>query len=272
MENNETMVQDLGEEMEMDDLSIDEVVEEPEEEPSESLDSIMGEIEEPEEEQPDEQPEEPPKAKGEPGYVRGRIEKAVARERASMQADFDRQIAEMKSQFEAQMAPFRARMIEDEAQELVRSRKISDIETAREFVRMKNGQPAAAPAASTPEPKREQPRQSNGQFAPREDPAISARVSMLNHQAEQIEAETGLDVTAEFMSNPEIKKKVISGEMDFYDVAKQMQKPQKKRPPSPMRSPNGASGNNPNAFENMTSEQFAKLEKKIQEGARYTLT
>ena len=263
---NETMVnQSLDEGIDMDEIPvIDDLVEEPEEEPSESIESLMGGEEE---KQPDEQTEEPeePKAKGEPGYVKGRIEKAVQKAIAETEA-------RMTAMFEQQMAPFRERMIEDEAQELVRSRKISDIETAREYVRMKNGQPLAAPAVSEPEPKQSQPRQANGQFARQEDPAMRARVSMLEHQAAQIEADTGLDVTKEFMSNPEIKQKVIAGEMDFYDVAKHMQKSQRKRPPSPMRSPNGASGNNPNAFENMTSEQFAKLEKKIQEGARYSLT
>ena len=39
-----------------------------------------------------------------------------------------------------------------------------------------------------------------------------------------------------------------------------------------MRSPNGASGNNnPNAIDSMSDEQFARMERKIKEGARYTL-
>lgn len=261
---NETMVnQSLDEGIDMDEIPvIDDLVEEPEEEPSESIESLMGGEEE---KQPDEQTEEPeePKAKGEPGYVKGRIEKAVqkaiAETRAEMQAEFDRQLA-----------PFRERMIEDEAQELVRSRKISDIETAREYVRMKNGQPLAAPAVSEPEPKQSQPRQANGQFTRQEDPATKARVSMLNHQAEKIKEETGLDVTAEFMSNPEIKKKVVSGEMDFYDVAKQMQKqPKKKAPPSPTRTSNGVNGQVKSPIMDMSSKQFNELVKRVQGGTRF---
>ena len=95
---------------------------------------------------------------------------------------------------------------------------------------------------------------------------------MLRHQADAIKGRNGPDVIAEFQSNPEIKKKVISGEMDFYDVADMMKAP-KKKPPAPMRSPNGASGtNNPNAIESMSKEQFARMEKRIAEGARIRLS
>ena len=178
----------------------------------------------------------------------------------------------MQAMFDQQMAPIRAKMMEDEAQALVASRKVADIETARELVRLRNGQPAAAPAVSEPEPKREQPRQSNGQFASGNDPATKAKVSMLEHQADRIKSSTGIDVTAEFMRNPEIKKKVIAGEMDFYDVAELMKQQQPgKRPPSPTRSPNGASGMNPMSIMNMTDEQFEKLEDQIKRGKRIRL-
>ena len=179
----------------------------------------------------------------------------------------------MRAEFDAQMAPFRAKMMEDEAQELVRRRKVADIETARELVRLRNGQPAAAPVTPVQEAPRQQPRQANGQFAPKEDPGTSARISMLEHQADRIKEEYGIDVTAEFMNNEEIKRAVVTGEMDFYDVAKQMQSQQtRKRPPSPMRSPNGASGVSPNAIANMTDEQFERMERNIKErGARYEL-
>ena len=260
---NEVMTnQNPGEEIDADDLPvIEDLVEETEEEPSESLESIIGGNEGETPEEHTEEPEEP-KAKEEPGYVKGRIEKAVQKAIAETEA-------RMQAMFDQQMAPFRERMIEDEAQELVRSRKISDIETAREYVRMKQGQPAAAPAASEQEPKREQPRQSNGQFAPKEDPATKARIGMLNHQAESIKADGGPDVIAEFMSNPEIKKKVIAGEMDFYDVAKQMQSQTKKHPPSPMRTPNGVNSQIKNTIMSMTDQQFDMLERRVKEGTRF---
>lgn len=227
------------EEMDNEELDLsEEVVEEPEEEAEELP------VDEPE------QPVEEPKAT-EPGYVQKRIEKALARERDSMRAS-------IMAEIEAQYAPIRERLLEMDAQELVRTNKIGDIETARDYVRLRQG--------ITPEA--EQPRE-DGQFASREEAATAARIEMLRHQAENIKADSGIDVIAAWNSDPDIKEAVINGEMDFYDVAKQM-RPQK-RPPSPMRSPNGASGTNPNAIDTMSDAQFEKLERRIKEGARYTL-
>ena len=95
---------------------------------------------------------------------------------------------------------------------------------------------------------------------------------MLQHQAERIEKNGGPDVRKAFMNDEEIKEKVVSGEWDFHDVADYLnKKPSRKGPPSPMRSPNGASGTNPNAIDSMSDEQFERMERKISEGARYSL-
>lgn len=244
MEFEETMVEET-EVTEADD-TLQEVTEETDES-EESLDSAIGE------EQPAEETAEPEPQATEPGWIKKRVEKAVTK--AVAQA-----LAQQQAEFDRQMAPLRAKLIEDEAQELVRSKKVLDIETARELVRLRNGQPAV---------ESEQPRQANN--APKDDPATTARISMLRHQADRIRENKGPDVIAEFQSNPEIKKKVISGEMDFYDVAAEMKSP-KKKPPAPMRSPNGASGTNPNAIEAMSKEQFARMEKRISEGARIRLS
>lgn len=252
----ETMVEENLDTGATDDTLPDEVVEEETDE-SEDLASFTDEEEEPAEEEP----EQPAQQASEPGWIKKRVEKAVAKA-------IEQTRAEMQAMFDQQMAPIREKMIEDEAQELVRSRKVSDIETARELVRLRNGQ--AAPAAEQP---KQQPRNANGQYAPKEDPATSARIDMLRHQADKIKGSGGPDVIAEFQNNEEIKKKVIKGEMDFYDVADYLknQKPSRK-PPAPVRSPNGASGQNPNAIESMSKEQFARMEKRIKEGARIRLS
>jgi len=95
---------------------------------------------------------------------------------------------------------------------------------------------------------------------------------MLRHQADVILEKRGIDVTTEFMNNETIKQKVVRGEMDFYDVADMLAGQKKSRKaPAPMRSPNGASGTNPNAIDTMSDEQFDRMEKRIKEGARYSL-
>ena len=236
---------DFEETMDNEELDLsEEVVEEPEEEAEEL----------PTEDDAPEQPEEP-KAKDEPGYVQKRIDKALARERDSMRAA-------IMAEIEAQYAPIKERLLEMDAQELVRTGQVKDIEIAKELIRLRNGQPVRE--------ENPQPREANGQYAPKEDPATMARIDMLKHQADRIKAQGGPDVIAEWNSNEEIKKAVINGEMDFYDVAEQMSKP-RKRPPSPMRSPNGANAMHPNAITSMSDEMFEKMEKRISEGARYKL-
>jgi hypothetical protein len=258
MDFEETMVENVDD-TPADDTPEEEIVEETDE--SEEDLGDFAETEEPAEEEP-QQKEQSQGTGDEPGWFRKRWDKEVGKLTEKIRN-------EIRGEYEAQMAPIRAKMMEDEAQELVRSRKVTDIETARELVRLRNGQPAAAPQA---EQSQAQPRQANGQFASKEDPGVTARIEMLRHQAERIAKNGGPDVRAEFTNNEDIKKKVIAGEMDFYDVADYLkEKSSKKRPPSPMRSPNGASGQSPNAIESMTDEQFARMEKRISEGARIRL-
>lgn len=233
------------------DVLTEEVNEEPEE-TGEDLDTLNES-----EEQPQEEPESEPRK--EPGYVQGRISKAVGK----VKEEYDGLIAQYESRIQAlesQYAPVLERMQEMEAQDLVRNRKVADIETAREFVRLRYGQ----------QPK---PRQAETPAQPAQDPTIQAKVAMLDHQRAKIEANGGPDVVSEFMSNPEVNAKVKSGEWDFYDVADYLkQKSSRKKPPTPMRSPNGASGKSPNAIDSMSDEQFDRMERKIKEGARYRLS
>ena len=254
MDNEETMV-------EMDDFQADdtpdgEIIEETDES-EESLESLT------EEEDEGGQAEEQPKSQGtsEPGYVQRRIEKAVAKALAAEREN-------IRAEYEQRFAPLQERLIEMDARELVQQGVVKDLETAKELVRYRQGQTASPQAPA------EQPRNSNGQFAPKEDPVMNAQIDMLAHQADTIRDEYGIDVIKVFSENPDIKQKVISGEMDFYDVARMMQKQQggsRKKAPAPMRSPNGAAAHSPNAIENMTDEQFRRMEEKISKGARYAL-
>ena len=253
MDLDETMVETVDDTA-ADDTLPEGIVEETDESEEISETELEEEIEQPADDA--EKPE--PQSATEPGWIKQRVNKAV--EKAVRETE-----ARMQAMFDQQMAPIRAKMIEDEAQELVRSRKVADIETARELVRFRQGQPQQQTQPQQPV----QPRNTNGQFAPKEDPATTARIDMLAHQADRIKEARGIDVITEFNTNPKIKEKVISGEMDFYDVAETLAKAKAKKPPAPMRSPNGATGSIPlNAIDQMTDEQFAKLEKRIQGGAR----
>ena len=95
---------------------------------------------------------------------------------------------------------------------------------------------------------------------------------MLAHQVDKLNARYGIDLIAEMNKDANVKNKILSGEMDFYDLAEQL-KPEKpgRKPPAPTRSSNGASGHTPNAIDTMSDEQFARMERKISEGARFSL-
>lgn len=259
MDYEETMVEENFDDVEADDTLPDDIVEEDESEEDFPAEDEL-EIPDEEEEEPEAEEEPEPQPKTEPGWIKQRVNKAV--EKAVRETE-----ARMQAMFDQQMKPIRDKMMEDEAQELVRSRKVTDIDTARELVRLRNGmQPS--------EQRAEQPRNEQGQFASQEQivsaAKTDARINELAKQADKIKAKGGPDVVKEFLNNKEVKARVISGELDFYDVAEMMSKP-KKRPPSPSRSSNGANNPTPNSFATMSSEQFARMERNIERGARYKL-
>lgn len=250
MNENESMVQDEG--LQAEDLLSEELVEEPQDE-SISLEEAL--TDEGQTADTDEQESEPQSGRKEPGYVQQRINKALAKARAEWQAELD-----------SQMAPLREYQMEMEAQKLVDTGKVKDLETAKELVRYRQGRPQPQPEA--------QPRNAQGQFSGRDelDAGTQRHLNLLRHQADAIRAEGGPDVIAEFQNNPEVKQKIVAGEMDFRELAEIMGGKTGKKIPSPMRSPNGANSASHNFdFANMSSEQFAKLEKRIQEGARISL-
>lgn len=262
MEPNETNV-NQDESFEAEDLLSEDVVEEEAEESQDLADVLSEDGQQGQSGQQGQEGQNGTAGTNEPGYVQRRISKAVEKATASLQSEL--------ASLRAQMEPLREYQLTAEAQELVRTGKVKDLETAKELVRYRQGQPQP-----TSEQSEGQPRNAKGQFVSRQDeqdsdPATTARIDMLQHQANRIKAGNGPDVIAEFRENPEIRKKVIAGEMDFYDVADQLRKTAKRKPPSPMRSPNGASGKNPNAIDTMSDEQFDRMEKRIKEGARYTL-
>lgn len=236
-------------ETEDDDLSGN--VEEVEQDEDESLDSL-------ESEDNQDAPEQT-QAPSEPGWIKGRIDKAVRKAVAETEA-------RMQAMFDQQMEPFRAKAREDEAQALLSSRKVADIETARELVNYRHGFSTESQQKAQPQPRNEQ-----GQFAPKEDPVMMTRIDMLAHQADTIKDNTGIDLVPVLQNDEKVRDAIMNGEMDFYDLAAQMNNQRQKRPPAPMRSPNGASGQQHNAINTMSDEAFDRMEKRIKEGARYAL-
>ena len=125
---------------------------------------------------------------------------------------------------------------------------------------------------TSPEP--QQARDAQGRFTKQEiDPAVQATANLLTRQADKIKANRGIDVMAAYNSNEEYREKVLSGEWDFYDVADAVDAQQTKRrnSPSPMRSPNGASGEDRSSVASMTAEEFRRLNENLEAGKRYSV-
>lgn len=280
MANDESVANGI-EEIEDLDVELPEGFDDIDEDESDDLESLMTEgaedEDQPEEEETEEEESEPQGTSGkrsEPGYVRKRVDEAVAKARAEeranaraeMQAEFDQTF---EDRLNKRMAPIIERLVEMDAQDLLSKGTVKDIETARELARYRQGV-SVPPAAE-----KEQQRNEKGQFTSgqkNDDPETSTRIKMLRHQADAIKARGGPDVIAEFQNNPRVKQKVINGEFDFYDVAEQMKAP-KKRPPAPMRSPNGATNTGDiNPIMEMSDKEFEKLERRVQSGARIRMT
>lgn len=188
----------------------------------------------------------------EPGYIRQRIDKAVAKA-------LENQRAELTAEFAKMLEPLRDSMYERQAAQLVEQGEFKSQERALEYVRMKAGASVSAVPQPEPEPT---PRDEQGRFVPREDPKARARAELLSQQAEKIRNNRGIDVMQTFNDDPTVQQKVLSGEWDFYDVADYH------RPMAPMRSPNGA---NTGAFNvsNMSDEQFDRLLANLAAGKKY---
>lgn len=200
----------------------------------------------------------------EPGWIKGRIDKAVSKAVADTES-------RIRAEYEAMLAPIRESVLDRQAEELVNSGEFKSLDRAKEYVRMKNNLPVQQEA-----PKQEQPRDNTGRFAPKQenavDPVLQARADLLAQQAEKIKTARGLDVMQALNEDAEIKQRVLSGEWDFYDVAEQLaQQPRRNAPPA-VRKSNGVGAGGQFSIANMTKEQFAKLQENLAKGHRYDLT
>ena len=195
-----------------------------EEPQGESLDEIVQE--------PQEEPQEQPK---EPGWIKQRVDKAVKRAEDRIRAEY-----------EQKLAPLYESMMDRQAQELVDQGEFKSIERAKEYVRMKSGQPQVIQQEET-------------------DPETKARAGFLYQQAQKIQKK-GVDVIGIYNSDPDVRSKILSGEWDFYDVADMV----RKSPPAPTRTPNGANYNSA-SVKDMSDEQFRRLQDNLASGRKYNM-
>jgi len=181
----------------------------------------------------------------EPGWLKGRINAAVSK--AVSEAE-----ARIRAEYEQRYAPMQEQMLETQAQKLVADGTIKDLEMAREYLRFKNGN-QTAPAPEKPETQEE-------------DPKISARADLLARQASKIVNQRGVDVMDMYNKDPEIQRRINSGEWDFYDVLDSVS--DSRRAPAPVRSSNNG-GHREVSIRDMTDAQWKELNKAIDKGVKF---
>lgn len=187
----------------------------------------------------------------EPGWIKQRVGKAVAK----AVAEAEQRTA---AKYEAMLAPIRESVLDREADDLVKAGEFKSLDRAKEYVRLKNGTtPKSEPVVP---PKNEQERV---------DPTVKARADLLAKQAQKIKDSRGLDVMQAFNTDPDVKQHILSGEWDFYDVAEQLSSGHGS-PPVPMRTPNGA-GVGTVSISGMTDKQFSQLQENLAAGRKYDM-
>lgn len=209
--------------------------------------------------------EEQPK---EPGWIKKRVESAAAKAAALAVQETE---TRLRAEFEAELRPYREAELNRQAESLVASGAIRDKEMALEFLKLKGGQSVSVPAT---EQSKEYSRDAQGRFAPKQpepqqqnetDAKLSYRAEFLAAQVEKLQ-QRGLDVKAVFDNNPEIQRRVLNGEWDFYDVAEAMTQ---RRTPLPVRQTNGAGFGGNLDISSMTDEQFARLNARLAKGEQF---
>lgn len=204
----------------------------------------------------------------EPGYLSAK----KAKWRSQWEEERSQEMTALKSELDG----LREYVINDQADKLVASGKVSDKEIALELVRNRHGQPMKAEAAPATN---ERPRDAQGRFvSPNNTPTnspnvpdnIQQRANELFAQAQTLQKFSGVDVLSVYRSNPEYAEKVNNGEWDMADVLTAYNNGGRRNAPPPVRNAN-VGGIKPVDFRNMTAEQFAKVNAALERGGKYNL-
>lgn len=189
-----------------------------------------------------------------------------AKRRAQDRAQWDAEHKAAMDQMQQQVNSLREYWLNQEADKLVDSGKITDRDLAIEYLRNKEGVPAPQPAAP-------QPRDEKGRFTPSTPEVpneLQQRANELFTQAKTLQKVTGVDVLALYRSNAEYAAKINSGEWDMADVLSAHTAVSGSSGVAPLvRSPNGAgAGLGGVSIGSMTSDQFSKLNEMLERGGR----
>lgn len=177
-----------------------------------------------------------------PKALRGRI-------KASEKRGYERGMREVEERYKADLEELNNYRLERDVKALAEQEKISE-SLARRLILAERGNPA---------PRQPEPAQ-QPQTTATQSNDINKRAQALYDQAQTIEAVTGLNVMEIFEKDAEVHRRVVSGEWDFREVARQygVGRDAGSAPP-PVRSAN-KTGVVKTDFAHMSDEEFAKFD------------
>lgn len=200
------------------------------------------------------------------GGIKGRLlaseKKGYERGRSEAEAAWQKE----REGYEARISALEELEIREEAHKLAAEEGISEAIATR-LLRAERGlQPKAAAAP-------EQPRDERGRFV--EDTARKendAYAQELMNQAKAVKRLTGIDVMEAFNGDDDVKRRIASREIDFYDLADEMGAgSQQRRMPPVTRGSNGNTSRRRGIMD-LSDAQFEEMDRRMeQEGARYNM-
>ncbi len=210
--------------------------------------------------------DETPVSKG----IKGRIQAAEAK---ADRNGYDRGRAEVQREFEAYKAEINEKLrefeeykLDKEARELAAKEKCS-VDFAKRLIRAEKGLPTFEKPVNTPVRAEEATRHSQPQNSAEE------MAKTLMAQAQSIQKTHGVDTLEIFKNDPEVRKKVGSGEWDMRDVlihsVMKNKSEQKTASPKPIHASGSRSYEGGIDFNNMTDAQYDQFRKRIINGAVY---
>jgi hypothetical protein len=207
-------------------------------------------------------------ADAEPGWIKKRVESAVQKQ---IGRAVDDAVARISRQYEERMAPLLEQVHRQEARQLVADGEFKSEERALEYVRLKSGRGGEA-APEPPARDAARNRDAQGRFVAGNGANADARARELYSQADALQRATGLDVMGAFRGDESIRRRVLSGEWDFADVARAMSGKSGGRgaPPAPARSPNEGRMR-ASSISGLSDAQFDKLDEALRNGKVFDL-
>ena len=241
----------------------DDAAQAPEQEPQESntLSDLMEEM--PEDGQ---KPSQDGKESGKElsGGIKGRLlaseKKGYERGRSEAEAAWQKE----REGYEARISALQELELKEEAKKLAAEEGISEAIATR-LLRAERGlAPKQEPAPA------QQPRDERGRFV--EDTARKendAYAQKLLGQAEAVKRLTGIDVMDAFNSDDDIRRRIASREIDFYDLAEELKEPSRRVPPVVKASTGDTTRHR--GIASLSDEQFDELDRRLEGGARYDM-